>query len=76
MNCFLEFQNITKTFPGVKALDNVSLGASKGAVHGLVGENGAGKSTLLKILSGAYTPSEGKIVINGETKLFSKTATQ
>jgi L-arabinose transport system ATP-binding protein len=76
MSSFLEFQGITKTFPGVRALDNVSFGVAKGTVHGLVGENGAGKSTLLKILSGAYTPTEGKIVINGETKVFSKPATQ
>ncbi len=73
MSSFLEFQGITKTFPGVRALDNVSFSVAKGTVHGLVGENGAGKSTLLKILSGAYTPTEGKIVIHQEPKVFTKT---
>ncbi|HOI73554.1 MAG TPA: L-arabinose ABC transporter ATP-binding protein AraG [Syntrophales bacterium] len=73
MSSFLEFQGITKTFPGVKALDNVSFGVTKGTVHGLVGENGAGKSTLLKILSGAYTPTDGKIVIHQKPKVFTRT---
>lgn len=73
MNSFLEFKNITKIFPGVKALDDVSFGVAKGMVHGLVGENGAGKSTLLKILSGAYFPTEGNIAINNEARVFSKT---
>ncbi|WP_117169584.1 multiple monosaccharide ABC transporter ATP-binding protein [Paraliobacillus sediminis] len=50
----LEMRNITKTFPGVKALDNVNLKVEKGEIHALVGENGAGKSTLMKVLSGVY----------------------
>ena len=50
----LEMRNITKTFPGVKALDNVSLSVVEGEIHALVGENGAGKSTLMKVLSGVY----------------------
>lgn len=73
MNTFLEFQNISKIFPGVKALDNVSFGVARGSVHGLVGENGAGKSTLLKILSGAYTPTSGDVSINGAKKVFHST---
>jgi ABC-type sugar transport system ATPase subunit len=55
----LEMKNISKTFPGVKALDNVQLAVKKGEVHALIGENGAGKSTLIKILAGVYTPDPG-----------------
>lgn len=58
--------NISKSFPGVKALDKVSLDVRKGEVLGLVGENGAGKSTLMKILSGVYRADEGEIYIEGE----------
>lgn len=50
----LEMRNITKLFPGVKALDNVNLKVRKGEIHALVGENGAGKSTLMNVLSGVY----------------------
>lgn len=59
-------ERISKSFPGVKALDNVSLSVNKGEVHGLVGENGAGKSTLMKIMSGVYQADEGEIFIEGE----------
>ena len=52
----LEMLNITKTFPGVRALDDVTFGCAHGEVHALCGENGAGKSTLIKILGGAYRP--------------------
>ncbi|ABX32295.1 ABC transporter related [Petrotoga mobilis SJ95] len=59
-------KNITKTFPGVVALANVNFELEEGEVKGLVGENGAGKSTLIKILTGAYTPDQGEIIIFGE----------
>ena len=64
----LEMKNITKTFPGVKALDNVNLKVKKGEIHSLCGENGAGKSTLMKVLSGIYPYGdyEGEILYNGE----------
>ena len=65
-NYALELRNITKTYPGVVALDKVSLGLKKGEVHALVGENGAGKSTLIKVISGAIAPDEGKIVVEGK----------
>lgn len=64
---FLQISNISKTFPGVKALDNVKFNIKYGEVHSLVGENGAGKSTLIKILSGFQQPDPGgKIVIDGK----------
>ncbi|MCT4543116.1 MAG: sugar ABC transporter ATP-binding protein [Vallitalea sp.] len=72
----LEMRNITKTFPGVKALDNVNFKVKKGEVHCLVGENGAGKSTLMKVLSGVhpYGSYTGDIVQNGEIQNFKKIA--
>jgi len=68
----LEMQNITKEFPGVKALDNVSFQVAQQEIHCLVGENGAGKSTLMKVLSGVYPHGEysGDILINGEVQKF------
>ncbi|MBN1935665.1 MAG: ATP-binding cassette domain-containing protein [Anaerolineae bacterium] len=68
----LEMRNITKEFPGVKALDNVSFGVSEGEIHGLVGENGAGKSTLMKVLSGVYPHGtySGDILLRGEMQTF------
>lgn len=66
MNPIVRMENITKRFPGVTALDNISFDILPGEVHILLGENGAGKSTLMKILSGAYEPDEGKIFINGK----------
>jgi ribose transport system ATP-binding protein len=66
----LEARDITKTFPGVKALDNVSFQTHRGKVNALVGENGAGKSTLVKILSGVYGEYEGKILLEGEEVSF------
>ena len=55
-----------KTFPGVRALQNVSLDLRAGEVHALMGENGAGKSTLMKILTGVYQPDAGEIRVRGE----------
>lgn len=66
----LEFVNITKRFPGVVALDNVSITANGGEVTALVGENGAGKSTLLKVLNGDYQPDEGDYIIDGKHRYF------
>jgi len=68
----LEMKSITKTFPGVKALDNVNLQVEEGEIHALVGENGAGKSTLMNVLSGIYPHGtyEGDIVYNGEVCEF------
>ena len=70
----LEMKNITKTFPGVKALDNVNLKVEEGEIHALVGENGAGKSTLMNVLSGVYTYGtyEGDIIYDGEVCKFNK----
>lgn len=70
----LEMKNITKTFPGVKALDNVNLKVEEGEIHALVGENGAGKSTLMNVLSGIYPYGtyDGDIVYNGEVCKFNK----
>ena len=62
----LEVKNVSKSFPGVKALDNVSFDLQPGEVHVLIGENGAGKSTLIKILSGAYHLDSGEIYIQGK----------
>ena len=62
----LRFSNITKTFPGVRALDEVSFSVKGGTVHALVGENGAGKSTLVKILNGLYHADSGSICIEGK----------
>lgn len=64
----VEVKNIVKTFPGVRALSDVSVCVEKGEVHAIVGENGAGKSTLMKILGGVYGPDSGEIFINGEKK--------
>ena len=62
----LEMKNISKSFPGVKALDGVSLTVRRGTVHALMGENGAGKSTLMKCLFGIYSKDTGKIFLEGQ----------
>src|SRR6187455_2864482 len=68
----LEMRNITKTFPGVKALDNVTFSVTQGEIHALVGENGAGKSTLMKVLSGVYPYGSysGEIYFQGKECRF------
>ena len=71
MGNVIEFKNITKYFPGVKALDNISFTAKGGEVLALMGENGAGKSTLLKVLNGDYQQTSGEYLVNGEACRFS-----
>lgn len=70
---YLEFRNISKHFPGVKALSNITFRANAGSVHALMGENGAGKSTLLKTLSGFHKPTEGHLTIDGNEHVFEST---
>lgn len=76
MNAILEMKGISKVFPGVKALDNVSISVKQGEIHALVGENGAGKSTLMKVLSGVHPASSytGDIVFEGEVQSFDSIA--
>ncbi len=66
----MEVVNINKAFPGVQALDDVSVKFFPGEVHAVVGENGAGKSTLMKIMAGAYIPDDGVILFQGEEVAF------
>jgi len=70
---YLSFRGISKTFPGVKALTDISFDCYAGQVHALMGENGAGKSTLLKILSGNYAPTAGTLVLKGQEVSFTDT---
>ena len=63
----LSIRDVTKSFPGVRALNGVSIDVQRGTVHGVVGENGAGKSTLMKILSGVYKKDTGTIIFDGQT---------
>jgi len=70
---FLEFSHISKSYPGVQALSDVSFGVAKGAVHGLMGENGAGKSTLIRILSGDQHCDTGEINIDGQVQKYAST---
>ncbi|RZI60034.1 MAG: ATP-binding cassette domain-containing protein, partial [Zymomonas sp.] len=67
---FLEFRNISKGYPGVQALSDISFAVQKGAVHGLMGENGAGKSTLIRVLSGDQSADAGSISIDGEEQQY------
>lgn len=66
METLVKMEGVTKVFPGVRALDNISFEIKAGEVHVLMGENGAGKSTLMKILSGVYQPTSGKITVKGK----------
>src|SRR5262245_42560094 len=70
----LEIRNISKSFPGVQALDSVSLDLYAGEVHVLLGQNGAGKSTLIKTLYGAYLPDQGEFVVDGRAVRLSSPA--
>ncbi|NIF23575.1 L-arabinose ABC transporter ATP-binding protein AraG [Candidatus Pantoea multigeneris] len=72
-SAYLSFHGISKTFPGVKALQEITFSCNAGQVHALMGENGAGKSTLLKILSGSYQPSAGEIRLEGKAVNFTHT---
>ncbi|MFA5816395.1 MAG: sugar ABC transporter ATP-binding protein [Bacteroidales bacterium] len=65
-SCILEIQRLSKSFPGVLALDEVNLEACRGEIHALIGENGAGKSTLMKILAGIYQKDSGQILLKGQ----------
>ncbi len=62
----LELKGISKTFPGVKALDDVHFQLKKGQIHALMGENGAGKSTFIKVITGVHAPDAGEIHLNGK----------
>jgi ribose transport system ATP-binding protein len=66
-NIILQLKGVTKEYPGVCALNNVSIEFKQGEVHGLLGENGAGKSTLIKVLSGVIVPNAGEIIFEGNT---------
>lgn len=70
-NVLLKLNDISKSYPGVKALDKISLNLEKGKVHALLGENGAGKSTLIKIVSGVISPDEGTMYVNDQPVSFS-----
>ena len=67
----LEMKNITKDFPGVRALDDINFELRKGEIHALVGENGAGKSTLMSVLAGVHTDFMGTIIMDGKPIRFS-----
>ena len=69
----LKASRISKSFPGVKALQDVEIELHAGSIHALLGENGAGKSTLIKILTGVYQPDEGSVQLLGQAVSFSDT---
>ncbi|WP_313620005.1 ATP-binding cassette domain-containing protein, partial [Pantoea septica] len=66
-DALLTISGVSKGFPGVKALDNVSFSVRKGEIMALLGENGAGKSTLIKVLTGVYSRDAGTLTLNGQT---------
>lgn len=72
MEYVVELKNVTKYFPGVIALDNMSIQIKAGEIHGLIGENGAGKSTLIKVLTGVYQPEEGDLYVEGKKRKFQR----
>src|SRR5215510_16380402 len=74
-NVILQMENISKSFPGVKALSEVNLTVHSGTIHALMGENGAGKSTLMKILDGIYAPDSGQIYFQGQPVTIDTTHT-
>lgn len=74
MGKYIEFERITKTFPGQLALSNVSFSVQQAEIHAIIGENGAGKSTLLNILHGVFPQTEGRILIDGQEVRFSSIA--
>lgn len=65
---FVELKHISKSFPGVKVLEDISIPFYRGKVHVLLGENGAGKSTIIKMISGIYQPDEGEVLIEGKNE--------
>ena len=69
----LELRNITKIFPGVRALDKVQFDLRPGEIHALMGENGAGKSTFIKVITGVHQAEEGEMFLNGEKVRFKNT---
>ena len=72
MEKYIEFEHVGKTFPGQKALDDVSFSIRKGEIHAIIGENGAGKSTLLNILHGVFPATTGEIRIDGKAVKFAE----
>jgi ribose transport system ATP-binding protein len=70
MTAVLEVQAVSKAFPGVRALDRVSMDLAEGEIHALIGENGAGKSTLIKIVTGVHQPDEGTLLLRGQPASF------
>ena len=70
----IEMRGITKIYPGVRALDNVSFSVEQGEIHSLLGENGAGKSTLMNVLYGMTTPDAGEILVDGKPVTIRRSA--